>query len=843
MSKVTLKNGKNIGQHIDPPKKMGWRYFLIWFAGFLSAGLIVGIVAIILSTSFSTREIIYMFGGDPNSILQPYYQDMSIIRMVTDVASRKFETLGDVYQITPMVKTMFDEYVNPVLEKELHYTYPWEEISIKPFKTPAEPRIDGSIDPSEDLSTYLGRAIKEGVYLASFVTGDHPNLMNIFLYPKDSSGNFDYDHPYSLMDFIDADSTFFNNIINSIKVKDVTGTTGVPLIDDEDGIGNWGLNEFTDTKINSLPLSLLLDPDSENPLIAKLRDNWTVGDLKDEDNFKNLLLSEVITIDSSSPKMLQKLKDLGYTIGQLESTNLYNVLKIEDVFDVGEEGLLAALGDKYLYQLEDDNTILGLYVGDIFPPKEGRDSIVDKFADKTLSQLSTLDVNDIKLSDIFSETDINASKILKALIATDSEITIGDITDPSTIQSLKIQDILSDEQIASNNLLDAIKGYTIGAIPSEINNIKLGKILGIDIDDPDTSQLLKSLADESISTLPNFIDNITLGDVMDFSSYPNLDNDDVKGAKINDLDSMIDKLKNHLKLKDVVDIDASSPWILQQLKDNYLYELDDEISNFKLGDFIEIDSSSPLALQNLADVALEDLEDSMTGLTLNQIVPVTSSSPVIIQSLANVTVLDGTSLVSKLNSLKLNEIYKEEDCTGIFGFIWNNTSGGDVLITDIPNEVNNLPLVMVLEEYIYSDDLSKAKYLDEITGNYYSSSELVDGKSPDGNPVTEFKRINPSWWFLFTAEDEEFTADEKYYVLKEGLNYTIRDGMDDIVENFTYHMRSESIQALYEAGLLVVEEDKLSYFNVYVTYKGSLKRVGDMTMSEFLDFCITNLSL
>lgn len=843
MSKVTLKNGKNIGQHIDPPKRMGWRYFLIWFAGFLSAGLIVGIVAIVLSTSFSTREIISMFGGDPNAILQPYYQDLSIIRTITDVASRKYETLGDIYQITPMVKTMFDEYVNPVLEKELHYKYPWEEISIKPFKTPAEPRSDGSIDPSEDLPTYLGRAIKEGVYLANFITGDHPNLMNIFLYPKDSSDNFDYDHPYSLMDFIDADSTFFNNIINSIKVKDVTGTTGVPLIDDEDGIGNWGLNEFTDTKINSLPLSLLLDPDSVNPLIVKLRDNWTVGDLRDEDNFKNLLLSEVITIDSSSPKMLQKLAELGYTIGQLESTNLYNVLKVEDVFDVGEEGLLAALGGFYLSDLEDDDTILGLYVGDIFPPKEGRDSIVDKFADKTLSELSTMDVNDIKLSDIFSEADINASKILKALIATDSEITIGDITDPSTIQSLKIQDILSDEQIASNNLLDAIKGHTIGAIPSEINNIKLGKILGIDVGDPDTSQLLKSLAEETITTLPNFIDNITLGDVMDFSSYPNLDNDDVKGAKINDLNSLINKLKNHLKLKDVVDIDASSPWILRQLKDKYLYELDDEISNFKLGDFIEIDSSSPLVLQNLATVALDDLEDSMTALTLNQIVPVTSSSPVIIQSLANVTVLDGTSLVSKLNSLKLNEIYKEEDCTGIFGFIWRNTGGGDVLITDIPNEVNNLPLVMVLEEYIYNNDISKAKYYDAVTGNYYSSSELVDGKSPDGNPVTEYKRINPSWWFLFTAEGEEFTADEKYYVLKEGLTYTVGSGMDDIVDNFTYHMKTEPIQALYDAGLLEIEAGKEYYLQIIVTYKGESRKVGSLTMSEFLDFCMANITL
>ena len=845
MSKITYKDGKHIEKNQSAPtKRMGWRYFLMWFSGFISAGLVVGIVAIVLSSSFSAKEILTLFGRDPNELLQPYYQDMSIIRMITDLSQKKFETLGDIYVVTPMAKTLFDDYINPVLEKELHYEYTWEEVSIKPFKTPVEPRADGSIDPNEDLSTYLGRSIKEGVYLANFISGDTPSLLNLFLYPKTELGEFDFDNPYSLMDYISADSDFFDNIIDSIKVKDLTGETGIPLIDNEDGIGNWGLNDFTNENIDNIKLSLFLDNSSTTPLIRTLiDDNWVVGDLKDDSKIKGLKLEDVITINDSSPKLLQTLKELGYTIATLESTNLYNVLTIEDVFDTEGNRFLTAIEGFYLSDLEDENAILGLYLGDVLPGSESGDSIIDKFADKTLSELSSLDIHDIKLSDIFSNSEIASNKIINRLVTVDPDITIGDLSDSSVIQSLYLSDILSDEQIASNNLISQLSIYTIAQIPNQINSLPLGPMLGIDKTDPDTSQLLKSIADETISSLPNFIDNITLGDVMDFTSYPNLDNDDVKGTRINDFDDIIYQLKNHLKLKDVVDIDSSSPWILQRLQNEYLFDLGNQISTFTLGDFVEIDSSSPLVLQNLASSSLDDLETDMRALTLSQIVPISPTSPQIIKSLADVTVLDGTSLVDKFNTLKLNEIYTEAECTGLFKHIWDNTSGGDVLLSDIPDAVNDLPLVTVLEDEIYINDVTKAKYYDEVTDTYYSYSELVDGKSPDGNPVIEYKKIDPVWWLLFTELDETFSPDEKYYVLKNGLSYTVGSGMDDIVTNFSNHMRVESIQALYEAGLIEIAPENLMYLNNYVLYKGSLKRVGDMTMSEFLDFCLANISV
>ena len=842
MSKVTLKSGKSIGTPPVTPKKMGWKYFLIWLTGFLSAGLIVGIVAVILSTSVSTSEVIYLFGGNPEDILQPYYQNMSLLKMITEVASQKFETLGDIYTITPMVRTLLEETINPVLDSEIHYQFTWEEISIKPFKTPVEPRMDGSIDPNEDLSTYIGRAIKEGVYLKNFITGDHPVLVDLFLYPKDGEGNYDYNHPYSLMDYINADSTFFDNIINGVKIKDLTGVTGIHLIDDEDGIGNWGLNDLKDpNKIDELPLSLFLDANSTNPLIVTLRDNWTVGSLKDENNFKNLKLSEVVEITNSSPKLLQRLAELEYTIGQLETTNLYNVLTVNDVFDTNDNSLLSALGSYTLTALQDKNTIMGMYVREIFPPEEGRDTIVDKFADKTLNELADLDINDIRIKDIFTDAQINANNILKTLVAGDEDITFGDVTNTDTIQSLKLEDILSTEQINSNSVIKALvaNNATIAQVPTLINSMTIGQLLDIDTTSSSTSALLKKLAGYHTNELSTFVENVTIGDVMeDFSSYPSLNRDEVKQTKLSNLEDVIDVLKTYLKLGDVVDIDPSSPWILRQLADKDLTQLADVINTFTLGDFVEIDSNSPLVLQQLANTPLDELESTMEGLTLGQIVPIDPSSPQILQALSSVTVLDGTSLITKVNSLMLCDIYDESDLDGIFQYLWDDNNEGHILITDLPSAVNDLPLVLVLDEYIYDPDLTKAKYYDVVNNTFYLNEEDV----PSGHEYITYRKVNPTWWFLFTEKDEIFSNDELYYVIKNGLSYTVGDGMDDIVTNFTNHIQEESIRELYEAGLITIDPSKEEYLNSVIIYKGESRTVGSLTMSEFLDFCLALLN-
>lgn len=1028
MSKVTYKDGKHINYY-DPPqkkKKMWWRYLLMWFSGVFSAFLIVGVVALILSTSFTSGEVLTMFGVNVNAVLQPYYQGMSILKLATTLPTLKYETLGDIYKITPMVKDVFESTINPILEKEIHFEYNWEEICTKPFKLPVEAREDGSVDVSEDLPTYLGRAIKEGVYLKDFIT-NAPDLVNLFLYPKDENGDFDYDDPYCLMDFIAADNNFFNNIINSIKIKDVVkNPEGNALLD---YIGDWSINDFDNDHINSLSIGLFLDPNSTDPLIKELStwtvadlkagtkfnslslglfldqtstdpfiqeiSTWTVADLKegskiddlainlfldqtstdpiivklgelkikdlkDEDTIKDLFmtlkLEEIIKVSSSTPQILVTLINKHYTINDLLTSNLYQDLTIKDVFDITDNRLLEALKDKSLSDIEDEDTILSLKLGDVLPTTEDGDTIIDKFADKTLGELSSLDIHTVKLTDIFSEEEIqnNNNKILKALVKSNPNITIGDLTNASCIQALKLTDILSDSQIAESSILEALVDLdcSIGELSSNLDTLTLGNVLGItstslgvprilralantqikdltnrintltlqemidiDVDDPSTPLLMKTLAGKTIDELNAYLPHIKLGDVMDFSSYPNLNNDTVKNTEINDFTTLINTLKNHLKLKDVVDIDVDdpdTPKLLKTLADEYLKDLPDRLGSLKLneimsigpsshpllkalggysfgelegviptltlgdvldigpsshpllkalqiysltelesaipslelGNLITINDDSPKVLQSLEHTSLSNLASSISDLTLSQLVDIDvddPDTPQIMIALKDVKILDGTSLTAKITSLKLNDIYKESDCVGVFKYLWDDNDDGDLLITNIPGAVNNLPLVTILEDYIYDNDVNKAKYYDEIDDVYYSYSELVGDLSPTGHEVKEYKRIHPIYWFLLTDSTESFTDDEKYYVLGHGLHYTINSGLENLTVNFTYHMQSETLYDLYDAG--VIDQSVLNRSDLDKEFMNGTQRekVGNLTMSEFLSFCISLL--
>ena len=358
MSKVVLKDGSSMNNYQPPKKKMWWRYLLVWFAGFLSFGLITGIVALILSTSFTSGEVLTMFGVDASSILQPYYQGLSILQLATTLPNLKYETLGDIYKITPMVKELFENTVNPVLEKELHFEYDWDEISIKPFSLPVEAREDDSVDTSEDLSTYLGRAIKEGVYLKDFFDSDLPALINLFLYPKDDYGNYDYNNPYCLMDFISADSSFFDSIMAGVKVSDfIENPTGDPLLDE---IGNWSINDFTEENINNLSIGLFVDSSTTDPLMQELS-TWTISDLKSGTKMDELTLGLFLDSSSSDP-FIQEIST--WTVADLKEGNKIDSLTIGLFLDSSSsDPLIQELSTWTISDLKDGSKIDNLHIG------------------------------------------------------------------------------------------------------------------------------------------------------------------------------------------------------------------------------------------------------------------------------------------------------------------------------------------------------------------------------------------------------------------------------------------------------------------------------------------------
>ena len=261
-----------------------------------------------------------------------------------------------------------------------------------------------------------------------------------------------------------------------------------------------------------------------------------------------------------------------------------------------------------------------------------------------------------------------------------------------------------------------------------------------------------------------------------------------------------------------MDINSSSHPLLKALQLVSLSNLESTIPTLELGDLLTIDSNSPKVLQSLEHTSLSNFSSSITELTLSQLIDIDVTdpdTPQIMIALKDVKVLDGTSLTNKINNLKLNDIYKESECDGIFKYLWDDNDSGNLLITDIPNAVNNLPLVKILEDYIYIDDANQAKYYDEIDDAYYSYSQLVGGLSPSGHEVIEYKRIQSS-------------------------------GLENLTLNFTYHMQTETLYELYDSGVLdssvLARTDLDKQFVDPNTH--TIRIVGNLTMSEFLAICI-----
>ena len=780
--KVTYKGGKEVAPKRVKEKHYWWRYLLVFLSGMVTMVTILGLTGVLTATTYTSKEVIYLFGGDPNEILQEDYQNLSILELITTLSTKQFETLGDINSVTPLVKKTLDETINPILENELHYTYPWEEISTKPFKLPASNRPE--VDQNEDLSTYLGRAIKEGVTLSSFFGGDNiPDLVNLFLYPKDANGNYDYDHPYTLSDFINADDTFFNGLIDGIRIRDVVNIDPNDSLLNE--IADWKITDFNEESINGLSIGLFLDANSTNPLIVTLS-SWTIGDLKDPNKFDSLKIADLITVDENTSPLLIALINKGYTIGDLQSQNLYTVLTIGDIFDTSGNKFLQAISGFTLEQLQDQDTIMGLTLGELFEA-DGDNSLVNKFANTTIQDLTSDSwFSSLKLTDLYSQQEIDDSPILSALVTNNPEIKISDLSDASVIQGLTIANVLTQEQINSNSVIKALQNYPIGEIGDHINELTLGTLLDIDTTDPNTTKLMLTLADTTIGNLNSKLDNLTLGDVMDLSSYPNLDVDEVRNAPIGDFDSIMNVLKNNLKLSDVLDIDETSPLILQSLKDTSLFELSDKI----------------------------------VTLTLNQIIPAeTLASHPLLAALANVAILDGDALVAKVNSLELCDIYTVDQCSGILLTIWNNSNGGHLTIDELPSAINDLPIVELLADYMYEES------------THPQATRIIDG--------VEYKRIKAVWWYLLTEEGETFTSETKFYVLGKGKTYKTDGGFDQMVTNMTYHMANESIRDLNEAGLLQLKDESLPYLDQVIFYKGQIMTLGDLTISEFFGYCTT----
>ena len=298
-------------------------------------------------------------------------------------------------------------------------------------------------------------------------------------------------------------------------------------------------------------------------------------------------------------------------------------------------------------------------------------------------------------------------------------------------------------------------------------------------------------------------------------------------------------------------------------------------------------------LQNLAGCKLSEVQGTLEGLTLAEIIDIDPSSSNILKSLAGVTVF-GTgknNLQYALENLNLLDLFGDDVFETGAGADSRNSiriaipvkdedldSSGNLKTTSFPattgsavtgritadrtslagkiNFIFDKGKQVYFIDYLYNEssaysassiDAAVKQGYQYLTGSAYGGTEVFsetnneETVSASGYDMTitssKAKKFDTSYWFLFTESGEVFKDEYKKFLPKLGYTYTVND-MDKFVNNMNYHIKSEKIRDLADAGYLDVNFnlDAVLKNNVYtypIPHGG--EKIGDLTISELLE--------
>ena len=811
---------------VKPRKKHnGWKIFLAWFGGFIGGiGMLVGGVFIGL-TVIKSSQVVSMLGLDPNEFLGPNFQNESLLTLIKHVTNTKFNSLEDVYYVTPYVKTLIEETINPVLEEKMHFTLEWEEMKDVPFTSE-----DESV---EVFGQYLERVMMENIKIINFIENpeDLKNVYNYFFYDvvRDEEGNviydgdgnvtINFDSPFSLKDYM-AGVALFDGVFDYMKVGDVMNVT------DESSelvktIAGWKISEIQ-SKFDTLTIGELFTDEeiAANNLLNAVQD-WTISDFSDPTKIDNLTIADIVDVtDPDISPIITRIQD--YTIAQLKSGDFIDLLHLSDIFgsDPTGVGFLDVLIEKdyTVADLSDDSKIMGITIEEIFPDLTS-DDLLYNFRDYSLEEMSDIDTSNLLVVDVFSSAYIASNSFLTAVINNKPDCTIGQLLDYNqTISHITLAELLPASMFSSNSILDAMKTYEIGSLGTAVNNLTLADIITIEEGEENSikAKIVDALGDYNVTEIGDHFEDLTLGDFIDIdSSSPQI----LKSLQDTTLGGLESKIAS-LTLGDALDIPEGSALDKPAIKTASINSVDliGIISaNLTLGDIIDIPSTAPKLLRTLKDVLIDDIyvticgDAGNPGLTLGDVIDIDSSSPLILQSLAGASLFGSDDISSSITNLKFNQVYAyDSSWSNIMKSLWGDPStGGDFLITQLDTRVAALKLTDVLGSDMYESD---------------------------------GVHITATWWLLLKPEGENTNVERIYSNLGAAKNYTVSD-FGALVTNLNYHMQNDSLFSLIDAGFITIDSTKMVTLNTYVTYNDQSVQLGSLNISQFIDYCLTHIVL
>ena len=368
---------------------------------------------------------------------------------------------------------------------------------------------------------------------------------------------------------------------NNITIDKVESIVGGELID----LGEYNNKPIKDIigEITNLTSSTILELDQElfdGAISSNLKFDFN-GNIVDltQTLFKDIMNSEISNVTNN----LDTIKD-NLTFGFLYNDMLlaiapslpngqlatkYSSTPLEEAVEaIGEEKIMMIYPEDHTFE---DQMLQTLF-----------DSIKNlKINDLQDEEKISNAIDTIKINSLLSLSS-SSTGILKALF--DKDYTIGDLKVDTSFDSLLLNDILSLSS-SSTGVLAAIyeKNWTLGDIKNanSFNTLSLTKVLSIS---NTATGILGAIRDR----------NWNLGDL----TQSNI---------------------NSLKLEEILEINSSSPKLLQSLKTSTLSSLSTDIEGLSLNKIIDISASSSKILQNLQSSTISSLATDIDNLRLKQV--------------------------------------------------------------------------------------------------------------------------------------------------------------------------------------------------------------------------------
>ena len=667
-----------------------WKCLLSFIGGFIFAFVAVAGGLAFVGTQVTAGDLLNL--AQPNladTVLTVEYQQMTAFDIVMSFVNQQvdYNTLGGISEVTPLVDTYLGK-LNELLDDKAGFTLDLDELKGKTWG---------------EIPQYLGDTAKQGVKIAKIAGIDESsdNILQTLCYPKNPDNTFDYEHPYSIADVLD-DPHFIQNKIDTMTIKDIIGEAGDGASKVVKSIENYTLYQLKNEDVfGGLLISDIIEIDDSSPQVLKAIKNKTVNQLKNDDVFGELKVSELIEVTDSSSNVLKAIKDK--TVNELRDDDVFGDLLISDIIDIDDSSpqvlkTFKANGTK-VNQMSD--AINDMYLSDVIEITDSSPKILKTFRDKG-TKLNNMDdaINDLYISDVIEITD-SSPKILKTF--RDKGTKLNDMSD--VVDNLFLSDVYeSDNPDALPAVMQKLLGSEAVAVhaitnpfTAHIDYEKYAQIYITNGNDPTAEGYIAT----NYADIKEFYGKASLEVTNGLEGY------EISGVGTHDRSDLDPR---------VFDIEVTvpagwDPYYILCNKPTKVKELDKSIDELTLKDCIKMDSTSPLYKVRHSSIKDADqlFDDIKNILTIKDIFGDDLDDYKFINKLPENTTLN--NIGEAINNMKLidafdDNIYTTAGDSGQLRSMWKYLliEGTEEWITGNPTR-GSLPFTgYACEEYTVSGD-------------------------------------------------------------------------------------------------------------------------------------------